>query len=275
MNGDVIIAYVPALHRGYLELVNRHPGATFGILGRSVLALFPQLARDCRALSPDEARLCLAAIFPSVVVLDLPMLRVIAREATKIVMPHEDVMIELVEEYFTGNAIVWETAFLRWDRRRLETPRKLETETITEDSFVRWMMSEVSDFAAGSSDWWRQVGAFLVIGGQVIGRATNRHLPTVYTPYIDGDPRSSFDAGERFDLSSAIHAEASLIARMAKSGRSVEGATIYVTTFPCPACAYLIAECGIRRLYYRDGYSLVNGERILVNAGVQVVKVVE
>ena len=62
-----------------------------------------------------------------------------------------------------------------------------------------------------------------------------------------GDPRSNFDAGKNIELSKFIHAEASLIAQAAKQGAKLEGASIYVTTFPCPVCARLVATAGLRK----------------------------
>jgi dCMP deaminase len=43
-----------------------------------------------------------------------------------------------------------------------------------------------------------------------------------------------------------------------------------VTTFPCPACARLIAEAGFRRCYFSGGYSVLDGDVILRAAGVEL-----
>ena len=48
-----------------------------------------------------------------------------------------------------------------------------------------------------------------------------------------------------------LHAEANAITKVAKSGNSSEGATMYVTTAPCLECAKLIIQAGIRRLVFR------------------------
>jgi dCMP deaminase len=124
--------------------------------------------------------------------------------------------------------------------------------------------------AGRSSDWWRQVGAIAVRGGDLLGYAWNHHHPTEYSPYIDGDPRDSFSRGVRPDLSTAIHAEAAIIAAAARDGISLRGADLYVTTFPCPACARLIAEAGFSRCYFAGPYSVLDGEEVLRAAGVQL-----
>ncbi|NCS97095.1 MAG: deoxycytidylate deaminase, partial [Candidatus Pacebacteria bacterium] len=89
----------------------------------------------------------------------------------------------------------------------------------------------------------------------------------------DSDPRNSFHKGEHIELSTAIHAEAALIADAAKKGISLEGTQLYVTTFPCPACAKLIACSGITKLYFSEGYSMLDGEKILNDAGVLLSKI--
>lgn len=70
-----------------------------------------------------------------------------------------------------------------------------------------------------------------------------------------------------------LHAEANAISKVAKSGNSSEGATLYVTASPCLECAKLIIQSGIRRVVYRDEYRLNDGINLLERAGVTVEKV--
>ena len=53
-----------------------------------------------------------------------------------------------------------------------------------------------------------------------------------------------------------VHAEANAIVQAARSGTSLEGASIYVTASPCFNCFKLIANSGIRTIafgeFYRD-----------------------
>jgi dCMP deaminase len=124
--------------------------------------------------------------------------------------------------------------------------------------------------AAGlSSDWWRQVGAVAVRAGVVLAVAHNEHRPTEYSPYLDGDPRNEFSRGVRADLSTALHAEAAVVARAARDGLGLAGADLYVSTFPCPACARLVGEAGIRRVYFAGPYAVLAGDEVLRAAGVE------
>ena len=70
-----------------------------------------------------------------------------------------------------------------------------------------------------------------------------------------------------------LHAEANAISKVAKSGNSAEGATLYITASPCMECAKLIIQSGIRRVVYRDEYRLTDGVDLLRRAGVEVEKV--
>lgn len=70
-----------------------------------------------------------------------------------------------------------------------------------------------------------------------------------------------------------LHAEANAISKVAKSGNSSQGATLYVTASPCIECAKLIIQSGIRRVVYRDEYRLTDGVDLLRRAGIEVEKV--
>lgn len=69
-----------------------------------------------------------------------------------------------------------------------------------------------------------------------------------------------------------LHAEANAISKVAKSGNSSDGATLYVTASPCMECSKLIIQAGIKRVVYKDEYRLNDGIELLIRAGVEVVK---
>jgi dCMP deaminase len=57
-----------------------------------------------------------------------------------------------------------------------------------------------------------------------------------------------------------IHAEANAIIQAAKNGVAIDGAEIYTTASPCWNCFKLIANSGIRKIYYHEFY---RDERII------------
>ena len=70
-----------------------------------------------------------------------------------------------------------------------------------------------------------------------------------------------------------LHAEANAITKVAKSGNSSLGATLYVTASPCMECAKLIIQSGIKRVVYKDEYRLTDGIDLLKRAGIEVERV--
>ena len=70
-----------------------------------------------------------------------------------------------------------------------------------------------------------------------------------------------------------LHAEANAISKVAKSGNSSAGATLYVTASPCIECSKLIIQAGIKRVVYSDEYRLTDGVDLLRRAGVEVEKI--
>ena len=70
-----------------------------------------------------------------------------------------------------------------------------------------------------------------------------------------------------------LHAEANAISKVAKSGNSSGGSTLYVTASPCLECSKLIIQAGIKRVVYRDEYRLTDGIDLLKRAGIEVEKI--
>ncbi len=67
-----------------------------------------------------------------------------------------------------------------------------------------------------------------------------------------------------------LHAEANAITKVAKSGNSSDGATLYVTASPCIECAKLIIQAGIVRVVYSEIYRCTDGIELLEKAGIAV-----
>jgi len=77
-----------------------------------------------------------------------------------------------------------------------------------------------------------------------------------------------------------VHAEVNAIAAAARKGHALEGGILYSTLRPCPSCATMIIQAGIKRVVTpagiderskRDGCEF--GEKLLLEAGVKVLKI--
>jgi deoxycytidylate deaminase len=63
-----------------------------------------------------------------------------------------------------------------------------------------------------------------------------------------------------------VHAEMSAITDAARRGLSVQGATLYCTTFPCHICARRIISSGIKRVVYIEPYPKSMAQRLYPEA---------
>lgn len=66
----------------------------------------------------------------------------------------------------------------------------------------------------------------------------------------------------------AIHAEANAIVWAARTGVRLEESSLYVTSSPCPACARLVVNAGIIKVFAHTMYRLTEGWEYLMAAGV-------
>ena len=271
---SAIISFVPALHAGYIKFFNKYPDNLY-LLDSDFVADFPRLERDLRQMNSSDMKKAIESlgIFNKVEILYVANIKDLKLEG-EIIMPDEEISHQLKEKYFSDVPVKFESIFLRYEKQISLTEVIVAPDrTISTNDFDKEILALATAEAKKSSDWWRQVGAVAVKDKKVLLSGFNKHMPTDLSMDVYGDPRSDFDAGIRFDLSTAIHGEASLVARAAKEGLSLDGSSIYVTTFPCPACAKLIVEAGINKVFYLKGYSLLDAENILKAANVQIVMV--
>ncbi len=271
----VILAFVPVIHSGYLKFFKENEGNDFYLIGKDFfLEAEPRLSREIRILDEASVVSLIKNIIGDVKILTKDNLADFIIKYDEIVMPDEDISRDTAEKYFVGKKLVFQKVFLRWDK--LISTKEMEISPdrkISKEEFDRELMGKAFAESDKSSDWWRQIGAVVVKDSKVIISGYNKHFPTNFSPYINGDPRNNFDAGIRIDLCTSIHAEASTIAIAAKNGIKLEGCDVYVTTFPCPTCARLLAESGIRKIFYSKGYSLLDAEDILKKAGTEIILV--
>jgi dCMP deaminase len=271
-----VLLYVPVVHAGHEVLFDKHSDAAqILLLDETFAEEYPAIRKDIRALPARTiARILTGGLgLPRVTTVDSSELRA-AVVADTLVVPDEELMRDVVARYGLdrGRSVVYERVFLRWDRSWSLPGRPADYDgVVSADEAARTVMARAVDEASLSSDWWRQVGAAVIRDGEVLDVEHNRHRPTDYTPYIDGDPRNDFRRGVRIDLSTAIHAEALLVARAARAGVALAGCDIYVSTFPCPGCARLVAEAGFRRCFFAGPYAMLDGDAILRSAGVELI----
>ena len=120
----------------------------------------------------------------------------------------------------------------------------------------------------------RQVGSVLVKDNRVISPGYNGSPSGITNCYERGYCiREKAEQGMNLDMCYAQHSEMNCISVCAKQGISCEGATLYVTTFPCLGCMKTIISVGIREIIYLDEYKNTELSRQLAKeSGIKIRK---
>ena len=129
--------------------------------------------------------------------------------------------------------------------------------------FVDAYMDVAERFAQLSSATRLQVGAIVVKDDRIISIGYNG-MPS-------GWENECEIPGEDKTKAEVLHAETNAIAKLAKSGESGLGATMFVTHAPCIDCAKLVYQSGIATVYYKSKYRSTQGLEFLDKSGVEVI----
>lgn len=110
----------------------------------------------------------------------------------------------------------------------------------------------------------RQVGALIVKSQMIISDGYNG-TPSGFENVCEDEE----DKTKPY----VLHAEANAITKVAKSGNSSDGATLYVTSSPCLECSKLIIQAGIKRVVFTESYRLEDGINLLKRADIDIKQV--
>ncbi len=275
----IAVAYVPVLHAGYWQFFDtavRNGAEAIFLVGDDILAAHEELdyinRKDrLRAIPVERMQKALEVLCElPVEILTKETAALLANAA--IVAPQEDITDLLVREYFKDASVEKVPIFLRWHRDNTAEEKAVEAHrSIAVTDLDRELMGKAIEVSEGSFDWWRQVGSVIVKEGEILFAGYNKHMPDEQSPNINGDPRAVYTRGVAINLTTSLHGEGGLIAEAARKGVSLEGASIYVTDFPCAYCARMIAHSGIKKCYFARGYAALDGEDILKDAGVELI----
>jgi len=132
--------------------------------------------------------------------------------------------------------------------RRPAREARRSAEPVTRVDWHTYFMNIALQVASRSTCNRKHVGAVVVRDKTI--------LSTGYNGSIRGMPHCD-EVGHDLDgghCVATIHAEANAILQAAKNGVRIEGAQIYTTASPCWNCFKLIANAGIRQIYYGEFY---------------------
>jgi dCMP deaminase len=131
--------------------------------------------------------------------------------------------------------------------------------------WLEYFMNIAEQVASRSTCDRKHVGAVIVRDKTI--------LSTGYNGSLRGAPHCD-DIGHDMDNGHCVrtvHAEANAVTQAAKNGVSIDNTEIYVTASPCLACFKLIANCGIRTVYYKEFYKDERINTYAEQTGVQLI----
>lgn len=128
--------------------------------------------------------------------------------------------------------------------------------------YDKLFLNQLKDWEKLSHAKKRQVACIITKNDRPLVTGYNGTLPGFYNECED-------EAGET--MPHVIHAEMNAISYAAKTGISLEGATLYCSLAPCTNCAKLIILSGIKKVLYNDISSSAAID-LLGEAGVKTVR---
>jgi len=281
-DNTIAIAYIPVMHQGYfayLKMLENDRIEALYLVSDEILSSHETLdyihRKDRLRALPHDVMKQMVAVCSNVQVYSLTneTITALQNEKASLVTPDEDINRFIVETYFSGHSVKYHSVFLRWNKNNVSEDSEPQGETITLEGFEKEVMGKVIAEAEKSADWWRRVGAALVKEDELIALAHNEHMPEKELPNIYGDSRSLFKKGINIEYVTSSHAEVSVIGEAVRKGISTEGAELFVTDFPCPYCARLIAKSGIKKIYFLHGYAVLGGGEFFKEMDIEIVKV--
>ena len=274
MEKKALILYIPVIHKGYLDFLKqvRDRISIIYIIDEGFLKELSEIKPDIAAIDAKTVRDLLNKIgFSNVSILAKDKIGELKDK--ELILVQDEICRNLYDKYLNKEKVEWQSVFLRWNKEKVLAELPIEGITTSKDIFDMETMREAYKEAKKSSDWWRQIGAVLVKDKKIIARSYNQGVPNDHTPYQVGSIRDFFKAGEKQELSPTIHAEQKIISEAAKEGIKLKDTSLYLTHFPCSLCAKLIAWSGIKKLYFSEGASNLDGRKSLEAAGVELIHV--
>ena len=132
-----------------------------------------------------------------------------------------------------------------------------------------FFMEIAEKFSALSTCGRLKVGAVITKNNRIISTGYNgvpsglQHCCEIHKG-IDFSIPENNDMHKQFSAQYELHAEQNAIVEAAKNGIALNGSILYTTVEPCDYCRKLIAQSGIKKVFYRYKYDRNNKESDLI-----------
>jgi len=132
-------------------------------------------------------------------------------------------------------------------------------------------LEEAVEVAKQSDCLRRQVGAVLVKNGKIIAEGFNREVRGVMPCAKVGCIREQKQivSGTRAEECRGVCAEQNALIRCALKETSPKNSILYSTLYPCPVCARLLINAGIKRIVYKEARDNELTAELFKEAGVK------
>lgn len=283
-NNILIIGEFPVIHKGYIDFFNKilkqfkKTHFYLGFLDNKTIKQLTKLEPDIRKIPAKEVKRIINAYVPVKKFFNLNKNSVakLIKEFSfkKIITLKGEKSEDFVKQYLADNKCVkYYDIRLKWQDSKVANFKKNSSKVPrTELIKYRKFIKQAFDQAKNSKCWWRQIGAILVKNNKVVIKAFNEMMPTSDECYKIGCVRDHIAPGKLSEICSVSHAEASIISKAAQKGISLENSVLYVTHFPCPACAKSIALSGIKKIVYSQGSAVFDGARVMKSQKIDIIK---
>ncbi|MFC1851390.1 cytidine/deoxycytidylate deaminase family protein [candidate division CSSED10-310 bacterium] len=134
-------------------------------------------------------------------------------------------------------------------------------------SWAEYFMNIARQVATRSTCDRKHVGAVIVRDKMI--------LSTGYNGSIRGMPHCD-QIGHQMENGhcvATIHAEANAIIQAARNGVKIDGAEIYITASPCWNCFKMIANVGIKKIYYQEFYRDERSLEVAKHLGMELIHI--
>lgn len=151
------------------------------------------------------------------------------------------------------------------NRQAAETGRELRDKSRAD--WPQYFMNIAREVSTRATCDRKHVGAVIVLNKNI--------LSTGYNGSIRSQPHCD-DVGHMMENNHCVrtvHAEANAIIQAARHGICIDGADIYTTASPCWECFKLIANAGIRRIFYQEFYREQKSFETARELGIELIKI--
>jgi len=128
-----------------------------------------------------------------------------------------------------------------------------------------YFMNIAREAATRSTCDRKHVGAVIVRDKTILSTGYNGSVRRM--PHCD-DVGHTMEGGH---CVATIHAEANAIIQAARNGVNINNSELYTTASPCWTCFKLIANSGIKRIYYGEFYRDERSLKLAGGAGIELV----